>query len=47
MVLSRDVHTIHGAIYLGAGTTLTERHVGVLESLYEAGKLTSKIWINA
>ncbi|MCD6073517.1 MAG: response regulator [Rhodospirillales bacterium] len=47
MVVSRDIHTIHGAIYLGAGTTLTERHVGVLESLYEAGKLTSKIWVNA
>jgi DNA-binding NarL/FixJ family response regulator len=47
MVVSRDIHTVHGAIYLGAGTSLTERHVGVLESLYEAGKLTSKIWVNA
>ena len=47
MVLSRDVHTVHGAIYLGAGTALTERQVGVLESLYEASKLTSKIWISA
>jgi len=46
MVLTRDIRTIHGAIYLGAGTTLTERQVGVLESLYESSKLTSKIWIS-
>ncbi len=46
-VLSRDVHTTNGAIYLGAGTTLTERHIGVLDNLYETGKLNEKIWISA
>jgi hypothetical protein len=45
LTLSRDVHTSNGALYLGAGTTLTERHIGVLESLYETGKLTNKIWV--